>query len=74
MALAGVAGGLAARRLNGASKNPVQRAFSRSPLSGSSMPKLDLETLASAGRKVGVYGQQIGEIAEAADVARKKSK
>ena len=73
-ALAGIAGGLAARRLGGRSKNPLQRALSKSPLSGKGvdLSKLDLQTLTSAGRRVGSLGQQIGEISKAVEEGRKK--
>jgi hypothetical protein len=71
-ALAGVAGGLAAKRLSEGSKGPFAKAVSKSPLSGTG--SLDLETLTSAGKKVGSFGQQVGDIAAAVENARKKSK
>jgi hypothetical protein len=38
------------------------------------LSKLDIDSLTSAGRRVGKIGQQVGAVAEAADWARKKSK
>jgi hypothetical protein len=66
------------------------RSTTRNPLkkmSAPSMPKgmskslnkldpsnVDIDSLTSAGRRVGKIGQQVGAVAEAADWARKKSK
>jgi hypothetical protein len=38
------------------------------------LSKVDIDSLTSAGRRVGKIGQQVGAVAEAADWARKKSK
>lgn len=38
------------------------------------LSKVDIDSLTSAGRRVGKIGQQVGVVAEAADWARKKSK
>jgi hypothetical protein len=36
--------------------------------------KLDLDTVSSTAKRVGKIGQQVGEVADAAEKARKKSK
>lgn len=60
----------------GSSKSPLKK------LGGSSMPKslkkvdlskLDIETITSAAQRVGKIGKQVGDVAEAAEKARKKS-
>jgi hypothetical protein len=75
-ALAGIAGGIAMKNQS-SSKNPLKK------LGGPSMPKslkkmdlgkLDLDTITSAGKQIGKVGRQVGDVAEAAEKARKKSK
>jgi len=67
-AVAGVAGGLAVRRRTGGRR--------RSPLDGLSLPmrdgKLDFDAIASGAQRISEIGQQIGELASAADRAKKK--
>lgn len=43
-------------------------------LSKVDLSKVDIESLTSAGRRVGKIGQQVGAVAEATDWARKKNK
>ena len=66
-ALAGIAGGAA---LSSRSKNrrPIDR------LKSVSMPKVDLDTLTDAARAVRSIGEQVGDVADAADKTRKKHK
>jgi hypothetical protein len=79
-ALAGIAGALVMRDRS-TTRNPLKK------MSAPSMPKgmskslnkldpsnVDIDSLTSAGRRVGKIGQQVGAVAEAADWARKKSK
>jgi hypothetical protein len=64
-ALAGVAGGLALKSRS-QSRRPIKR------LSSVSMPKVDLDSLTSAARQVRSIGEQVGDLADAADKTRKK--
>jgi len=61
----------------GNSKNPLKK------MSAPSMPKsmkkmdlgkVDFESITHAAQRVGRIGQQVGDVAEAAEKARKKSK
>jgi hypothetical protein len=79
-ALAGIAGALAMRGRN-KTRNPLKKMSAPSVPKGMSksldkvdLSKVDIDSLTSAGRRVGKIGQQVGAVAEAADWARKKSK
>jgi hypothetical protein len=62
-AAAGIAGGLVAKRLSNGSRSKGMR------LSDISLPirdgKLDLDAIASAAERVGSFGQQLGDVANA---------
>ena len=62
-AVAGVAGGLAVRRLNSGSRS------GRTRLGDISLPirdgRLDLDGIASAAKRVGAFGEQLGNVSEA---------
>jgi hypothetical protein len=64
-ALAGVAGGLALKSRS-QNRRPIKR------LSSVSLPKVDLDSLTSAARQVRSIGEQVGDLADAADKTRKK--
>jgi hypothetical protein len=67
-AVLGVAAGAAINsRLSGKSKNPIKR------MRGTSMPKLDLDTVKQAADRVSAYGQQASDIAAAVEKTRKKN-
>ena len=68
--LAGVAGGLAMRSQNHKSRNPLKKMSAPSI----DLSKIDLDSLTSAAQRVGKIGQQVGDVAEAAEKARKKHK
>ena len=68
--LAGIAGGLAMRSQNHKSRNPLKKMSAPSI----DLSKIDLDSLTSAAQRVGKIGQQVGDVAEAADKARKKHK
>ena len=70
--LAGIAGGLAMRSQNHKSRNPLKKMSA--PSITDSIGKIDLDSLTSAAQRVGKVGQQIGDVAEAAEKARKKHK
>ena len=70
--LAGVAGGLAMRSQNHKSRNPLKKMSA--PSITDSIGKIDLDSLTSAAQRVGKIGQQVGDVAEAAEKARKKHK
>jgi hypothetical protein len=79
-AIAGIAGALVMRGRN-KTQNPLKKMSAPSMPKGISkslnkvdLSKLDVDSLTSAGRRVGKIGQQVGAAAEAADWARKKSK
>ena len=79
-ALAGIAGALVMRGRN-ETRNPLKKMSAPSMPKGMSkslnkvdLSKVDIDSLTSAGRRVGKIGQQVGAVAEAADWARKKSK
>jgi hypothetical protein len=64
-ALAGVAGGVALKSRN-QNRRPIKR------LKSVSLPKVDLDSLTSAARQVRSIGEQVGDLADAADKTRKK--
>jgi len=67
-ALLGVAAGAAIKdRVGRKSKNPIKR------MRGSSMPKLDLDTVKTTADRVSTYGQQASDIAAAVEKTRKKN-
>ena len=70
--LAGIAGGLAMRSQNHKSRNPLKKMSA--PSITDSIGKIDLDSLTSAAQRVGKIGQQVGDVAEAAEKARKKHK
>lgn len=79
-ALAGIAGALVMRDRN-KTRNPLKKMSAPSMPKGMSkslskvdLSKVDIESLTSAGRRVGKIGQQVGAVAEATDWARKKNK
>ena len=79
-ALAGIAGALVMRDRS-KTRNPLKKMSARSMPKGMSKSlnkldpsKVDVDSLTSAGRRVGKIGQQVGAVAEATDWARKKSK
>jgi hypothetical protein len=70
-ALAGLAGGVALKSRNHG-RRPIKR------LSSVSLPKsfknIDLETLTDAARRMRSIGEQVGDVADAAEKTRKKHK
>jgi hypothetical protein len=64
-ALAGVAGGVALKSRS-QNRRPINR------LKSVSLPKVDLDSLTSAARQVRSIGEQVGDLADAADKTRKK--
>jgi hypothetical protein len=68
-ALAGVVGGVALKTRT-ESKRPIRRPIKR--LRSTQLPKVDLDAITSAARKVRSFGEQVGEVADAADRTRKK--
>jgi hypothetical protein len=64
-ALAGVAGGVALKSRS-QNRRPIKR------LKSVSLPKVDLDSLTSAARQVRSIGEQVGDLADAADKTRKK--
>jgi hypothetical protein len=73
--LAGVAGALAMRGRN-KTRNPLKKMSAPSVPKGvsDSIKKIDLDSLTSAAQRVGKIGQQVGDVADAAEKARKKHK
>jgi hypothetical protein len=76
--LAGVAGGLAMRGRN-KTRNPLKKMNAPSVPKGVSdsikkidLSKIDFDSLTSAAQRVGKIGQQVGDVADAAEKARKK--
>jgi hypothetical protein len=69
--LAGIAGGVALKSRD-QNRRPIKR------LSSVQLPKsvknIDLDTLTDAARKVRAIGEQVGDVADAADKTRKKHK
>jgi hypothetical protein len=66
-ALAGIAGG-AALKSRSQNRRPIDR------LKSVSMPKIDLDAITDAARTVRSIGEQVGDVAEAAEKTRKKHK
>jgi hypothetical protein len=66
-AIAGIAGG-AALKSRTQNRRPIDK------LKSVSMPKVDLDALTSAARTVRSIGEQVGDVADAADKTRKKHK
>jgi hypothetical protein len=74
-ALAGIAGGIALKS-RAESTQPVKRRLPRlpRPLKNVDLSKIDLDALTSAGRRVRSIGEQVGDVADAADKTRRKHK
>ena len=75
-ALAGVAGGVALKSRN-QKRRPLKRLSSVSlpkSLKNVDLGKVDLDSLTSVARQVGSIGEQVGDVADAADKTRKKHK
>jgi hypothetical protein len=75
-ALAGLAGGVALKSRT-ESRRPVKRLRSVSlpkSLRNVDLSKIDLDAITSAGRRVRSIGEQVGELADAADKTHKKHK
>jgi hypothetical protein len=68
-ALAGIAGGVALKTRAG-SKNSMRRPIKR--LRSTQLPKVDLDAITSAAHKMQSIGEQVGDVADAADRTRKK--
>jgi hypothetical protein len=60
------------RNQNHKSRNPLKKMGA--PSIPDSISKIDLNSLTSAAQRVGKIGQQIGDVAEATEKARKKHK
>jgi hypothetical protein len=74
-ALAGIAGGLVMRERNHKSRNPLKRIGGPSAAKAmSGVSKIDVDSLTTAAKRVGKIGQQVGDVAEAAEKTRKKNK
>ena len=69
--LTGVAGGLAMRGQS-RSRNPLKRMST--PSIPKSLKNIDAESITSAAQQIGKIGRQVGEVADAAEKARKKTK
>ena len=75
-ALAGVAGGLAVKSRN-ESRRPIKSLRSVSlpkSLKNADLSKLDLNAVTDAARRISSIGEQVGDVADAADKTRKKHK
>jgi hypothetical protein len=75
-ALAGIAGGVALKSRND-SRRPLKSLRSVSlpkSVKNIDLGKLDLNTITSAARRVQSIGEQVGDVADAADKTRKKHK
>lgn len=70
-ALAGIAGGMALKSRT-ESRRPVKRF--RAVSLPKSVKNIDLDKITSAARRVGSVGEQVGDVAEAAEKTRKKHK
>ena len=73
-ALAGIAGGVALRSRND-HKSPLKRLRAPSmpkTLKSVDLSKIDLDTITSAAHKVRSIGEQVGDVADAAEKTRKK--
>jgi hypothetical protein len=80
-ALAGIAGGLAMRSRNNKTRNPLKKMSAPSMPKGMTksikkmdLSKVDVDSLTSAAQRIGKIGQQVGDVAEAAEKTRKKNK
>jgi hypothetical protein len=75
-ALAGVAGGVALKSRN-QSRRPIKSLRSVSlpkSLKNADLSKLDLNAVTDAARRISSIGEQVGDVADAADKTRKKHK
>jgi len=75
-ALAGVAGGVALKSRN-QNRRPIKRLNSVSlpkSLKNIDLSKVDLGSITEAARQVRAIGEQVGDVADAADKTRKKHK
>jgi hypothetical protein len=75
-ALAGIAGGVALKSRN-QSRRPLKGLRSvqlPKSLKNVDLSKVDLNTITSAARRVASVGEQVGDVADAADKTRKKHK
>jgi len=78
-ALAGLAGGIAMNRRN-SSKNPLRKmsapslpkALKEIDLSKVDLSKVDFDKITDAAHRVRSFGEQVGEVADAAEKTRKK--
>jgi hypothetical protein len=73
-ALAGLAGGVALKSRT-ANRRPIKKLRSRSlpkSLKNIDLGKVDLDAITDAARRVRSIGEQVGDVADAADKARKK--
>ena len=74
--LAGIAGGVALKsRTN--SKSPMKRLRAPSmpkALKNVDLSKIDLDSITSAANRMRAIGEQVGDVADAADKTRKKHK
>jgi hypothetical protein len=76
-ALAGIAGGVALKSRNDSSRRPLKALRSVSlpkSLKNVDLGKVDLNTVTSAARRMQSIGEQVGDVADAADKTRKKHK
>jgi hypothetical protein len=71
-ALAGLAGGIALNRRNN-SRNPLRKMKAPS-LPKVNLSKVDLDKLTDAAYRVRAFGEQVGDVADAAQETRKKHK
>lgn len=74
-ALAGLAGGMALNRRNNSSKNPLRGMKAPSlpkSLKGIDLSKVDFDRLTDAAYRIRSIGEQVGEVADAAEKTRKK--
>jgi hypothetical protein len=75
-ALAGLAGGVALRSRT-ESRRPVKKLRTRSlpkSIRSIDLSKVDLQAITEMGRKVRAIGEQVGDVADAAEKTRKKHK
>jgi hypothetical protein len=75
-ALAGIAGGVALKSRND-SRRPLKSLRSVAlpkSLKNMDLGKVDLNTITSAARRMQSIGEQVGDVADAADKTRKKHK
>jgi hypothetical protein len=75
-ALAGIAGGLALKSRTD-SRRPVKKLKTRTlpkSLRNIDLSKVDLDAVTSAAKQIRSLGEQVGDVADAADKTRKKHK